>query len=330
MGRTAMVLALLVAAAACGGEAETTTSGSQPAGTTTQATTTTSVPPTTTTVPEVTTTTVPATTTTVPPATTTSLAGSVTSLPVVAAGDGVVGWWDGSEWIEATGGPPVPASGGEEYQLLLLSEPVALAIGGEPGPGCEFVEGSADVPIDFGELDGSDWPRPRPVAVSASWNVQPYPVTVLDPVPEVYVGAASELLASRGIDDRAPTIVQAIRTDLEGDGVEEAFVVAERQANGSLNPAAVGDYSVAFMRKVVDEVVETAVLELFVVEEPEVEGAIIALDVFRFDAFGDLNGDGIMEFAVDDQYYEGSSTTIWQYVDDDLGPVPVMAVGCGV
>ncbi|MFQ5558174.1 MAG: hypothetical protein ACE5GB_11800 [Acidimicrobiales bacterium] len=53
------------------------------------------------------------------------------------------------------------------------------------------------------------------------------------------------------------------------------------------------------------------------------------LSVVRFAAVADLNGDGRMEIAYTDQYYEGSSTIVVEYVDDDLGPVEVLSVGCG-
>ena len=44
---------------------------------------------------------------------------------------------------------------------------------------------------------------------------------------------------------------------------------------------------------------------------------------------GDLNGDGRMEIAINGAYYEGSWTAIHDYINDDLGPWEVLAVGCG-
>ncbi len=46
-------------------------------------------------------------------------------------------------------------------------------------------------------------------------------------------------------------------------------------------------------------------------------------------AVADLNGDGTMEIVVDAVYYEGSGTTAYEYIDDDLGPQPVLGGGCG-
>jgi hypothetical protein len=36
-----------------------------------------------------------------------------------------------------------------------------------------------------------------------------------------------------------------------------------------------------------------------------------------------------MEIVTGAAYFEGSDVTIWEYVDDDLGPVAQLQVGCG-
>ena len=37
-----------------------------------------------------------------------------------------------------------------------------------------------------------------------------------------------------------------------------------------------------------------------------------------------------MEIVTQGFYYEGSWTEAWEYVNDDLGPVVTLTVGCGV
>ena len=268
----------------------------------------------------------PATTTTVPPPTTTTFPPPPPGSGVIVAFEAVLGWWSGSGWVQPDPGDPIPVEAGALYQVVRLDDPISLALGEAPGVGCEFV-GTSGVALNP-PLSHS-FEEPNPVAVDVTWPIRPHLVEVVDPPPAVYTQIASDLLAGQGVIDPNPPIVQVVRADLEGDGLEEAFIVAERQTN-ALNPAVVGDYSVAFMRRVVEGQVKTAILDFFVVKPPEVEGQIIALDIFRFAAMADLNGDQKMEIVVNSQYYEGSGVTVWEYVNDDLGPVVVLGTGCGL
>lgn len=285
--------------------------------TTTVAETSTTVVETTTTVAETTTTVVETTTTTTvppPPAT-----GVITTI------NGVAGWSSAGEWMTTDDGP-VPLSEGDVFTLVHVGEPLTQVVGGEvdvwcAGPGA----GNSGIDLDF----GVEWPDDFPIAVSADWDLIPHTVEVLPNDSATYKAAASELLGFRGVIDPDPPLVQVIRADLEGDGVDEIIVVAERNTSGSLNPANPGDYSIAFMRKLVEGEVQSAILGSYVVEEPADESWIVALDTYRIAAVADLNGDGRMEIAVNGRYYEGSWTTIYDYINDDLGPWEVLSVGCG-
>ncbi len=121
MRRLLTALALLVAACSPGETAGSTTtpSTSMPIDTTTAASPVTTNPTTTTT-------TIPSTTTTVPPTTTTiaDLEGNWADGPLVTTDFVALGWWDGSEWLdaEAEGSPPggrrrgLPGSGGRHAE----------------------------------------------------------------------------------------------------------------------------------------------------------------------------------------------------------------------
>jgi hypothetical protein len=294
--------------------------------------TTTVAPTTTTAAPDATTTTVSsapdttAATTTTTSTTTTTTEPPITTSGVIVGYEGVLGWWDGTDWRSLDDGEP-PAVEGDTYQVLQIGEETTTALGGPVTAGCEFIEGSRAVEVGI-EVD--TWPYPTPIAVSSEADLVPHSVELLASPPDVYSGIVATLLANRGIVDPDPNLVQVIRTDLEGDGVDEILIAAERNATGSLNPAAAGDYSILLLRKIVQGDVQTAIMSFFSIDPPVVEGSIIALDTLRFTAVADFNDDGKMEIAFTSQYYEGSSTHLVEYVNDDLGTVEVLAVGCGV
>jgi hypothetical protein len=113
-----------------------------------------------------------------------------------------------------------------------------------------------------------------------------------------------------------------LRVDLEGDGLNEVIVVSEEITGGML--PAVGDYSIIFMRKVVQGDVETSVLAESIVLDEETFP-----ETFRVGAVADLSGDGKMEIIVSSAYFEGLAVEVFEYVNDDLGPVAQIATGCG-
>ena len=302
--------------AACGPAeeaGETSTTSADPAEPTTSTITTTTEAATTT-VPaaQSTTTTVGATSTTVLPA------GDWAHLPVIVADFGALGWWDGSDWVRADEIGALPVSGGEDYQISLLGE-VAETSGGAQTTVCEPLL-NLGVELDDPELLGS-WPGPYGVAISGGWELHPHLFQSFSDDGS-YLGFARELLAERGLDVPSPVVKQLYRTDLEGDGTNEILVVAEDVSEGLFGQP--GDYSIIFLRKVVENEVHTAVLGDSVITDED-----DFLTSFAVGTVADLNGDGKMEIVVDSAYYEGLGVEVWEYADDDLGPVPRLSAGCG-
>lgn len=289
----------------------TTTTG--PVTTTPASTTTIPTPTTTTSTPSTTTTTVASTTTTVSG----GLEGNWADLPLITTGFGALGWWDGG-WVWAEEEGALPVVGGEDYQVVALG-PVTRTTGGPQLLTC--------APLDLIGVELADpdllgeWPGPYGVAVSAPWVVRPH---LFEAATDngIYAGIARDLLSARGLVVPNPRIKQAYRTDLEGDGVNEVLVVTEDIRGGYL--PRVGDYSIVFMRKVVQGGVETAILG----ESVNTDESTYPIG-FSIGGVGDLNGDAKMEIVVDAAYFEGLGVEVWEYVDDDLGPVQQLSMGCG-
>jgi hypothetical protein len=310
-----VVIALIVVSVNAGSDTTTTTAASV----------TTTLPATTTSTAESTTSTEPPTTssTTTVPETTTSvddglLEGNWAIEPLIAATFGAAGWWDGAGWVQAEIEGPLPVSGGEDYQVAQLGVEGIISAGGE--------EDVCGIPV-VGVVFDDDEPLGRyGVGISAPWPMYPHLVEVGED-DGTMAAVASGLLAERGLTVPDPVIKQLLRVDLEGDGVNEVIVVAEDVPDELYGEP--GDYSLAFMQRVVNGAEQSIVFgESVIVElaEDELFGFLLSFEV---GAVADLSGDGKMEIVLGGQYYEGVGIEVWEYVDDELGLVNRIGAGCG-
>lgn len=315
MRRLSTGLALVLVIGACGGAEGGETITSIDSSTTSSTSTT---------APPVVTTTSPATTTTAAATTSTAVPGTWADEPLVVSAFGALGWWDGSDWVQVTDSTTLPVSGGEDYRVVLRGLNATLT-GGPQTLMCEPLENQG---VELSDPDVlGEFPGPFGLAISAPWNLVPHFVQT-ETDDGTYSDFARPLLASRGLDVAHPVIKQILRIDLDGDGVNEVVVVAEDIEDDGLF-AREGDYSIAFLRKVVDGEVQTAILGDSVVAEVE-EGVTPFVLSFDVPAVADLSGDGKMEIVVTSKYYEGLGFGVWEYVNDDLGPVLQIESGCGV
>ena len=247
------------------------------------------------------------------------------------AAQGVLGWTIDGEWIEVDGPPvdpsSIPAEEGDLYRVLRTGSPTSIGVpGSEPMEGCPALPGySADIDIDDPMFNADGWPYTYPIAISSNWELTPHDVESLNLESEIYKGFASEVLADLEIIDPDPNLITLIRTDLEGDGIDEVIVGAER-ISGSLISPSPGDYSILFMRKIVGGDVTQQLIagDVYVGEM-----SYGMLSSYRLIAVADLNGDNRMEVTAQYGYYEGSSTHVLEYIDDIEGLQQVLVVGCG-
>ncbi len=141
-----------------------------------------------------------------------------------------------------------------------------------------------------------------------------------------YIEATSDLLETRVQGIPIINIIQVIRTDLEGDGVNEVIVAATTIPDDLIS-AQVGDYSMVYLRKVIEGEVQTAILGESIIEN--LDNLFSNLAVFEVAAVADLNNDGKMEIVLNGTVWEGAFLQAWEYINDDLGPVEVLSCGCG-
>jgi hypothetical protein len=318
MRRLVLLFAFSLVLAACSGDSGGETTSTQPASTSTS-----SSDPTTTT-PE-TTTTVPETTTTESTTTTPELAGEWADEPLVVSKFGALGWWDGGNWMQVDELTSLPVSGGEDYQVVLLGSDEIVS-GGTPTVQCEPLFNPG---VELSDADAlGDWPDPVGLAISAPWDLTPHFIQE-ETDNGTYSDLARPLLATRGLDVENPVIKQVVRFDMDGNGENEVLAVAEDIEDSDSLFAQEGDYSLVFMRIVVEGEVQTAILGESIVTEVQ-EGTTPFILSHSVAAVADLSGDGKMEMIIHEVYYEGSGWTVWEYVNDDLGPVFQIGSGCGV
>ena len=220
-------------------------------------------------------------------------------------------------WVVPEDLAQIPLEGGEEYQVVMLDQPLTTAVGSAPS----LCEPSQTPVLDFDPPLPGEFRDPGALAVMADWDLRPSPVRVEDELDAVHVAAMTDVLESLGVEDE-PAIFQNVVADIDGDGVDEIVLVAKRLADNLF--AQPDDYSVVILRKMVEGEWQTAILEASVAEpeSPYILSHSIA-------AIADLNGDAKMEIAVDAVYYEGSGTAAYEYIDDDRGPEVVLGGGCG-
>jgi hypothetical protein len=228
----------------------------------------------------------------------------------------------GGQWVkpEAAAGL-IP--GGESYRLYTLSGEAGASVGGKPAKG-------EDACADTLYVTLTPYPAGRGslVAVAGPWNAMPRPIKIAATEPQVYKEAAAAILKSKGIADPKVNLTQVIRVDLDGDGEEEVLISAtnyERFTEGGLTPnARAGDYSLVFLRKVVQGKVITSIItgEYY----PKAK-KFNAPAEHRIIGVLDLNGDGKMEIVLSGRYYEGDWGEVYRVQGAKI--TKLFDMGCG-
>lgn len=228
-----------------------------------------------------------------------------------------MGWWSDG-WVVPEGLDDIALRGNEEYQVVMLDQPITIAVGSPP----TLCEPSLIPVLEFDPPLPGDFADPGALAVIADWDLRPSPVRVESvALADVHSEAVIEVLLSLGIEAE-PTISQQIVADIDADGSEEIVIVSKQLPEDLFGRP--GDYSIVVLRKMIEGEWQTVILETSLAGP---DNAYILSH--SIPAIADLNGDGKMEIAVDEAYYEGAGTVAFEYINDDLGAEPVLGGGCG-
>lgn len=235
----------------------------------------------------------------------------------------MLGIWDG-EWVVIEDTEELPPVGDTWQVFSRPGDPIIPRTGGLTGSNFYCDPAPYERPVvDF----GNDWPW---LAVQAEWPLVPHKVEDIGGQLDVYIDAVMEVLAQRGLEVDTAYLEQLVRFDLEGDGVDEVIVIAtEGERTDIYTPATDEPFEIVILRKLVDGEVQTAILELRLPDLILGEDGFPFLNEFEVIAVADLSGDGKMEIAIRDAYYEGAGLVLWEFIDDDIGFLPVLGIGCG-
>lgn len=165
------------------------------------------------------------------------------------------------------------------------------------------------------------------VGTNRNWNIVPRTPRAISLTDKTYLKIVSDILRANGLPKSKPRIEQAVRVDLEGDGVDEVLLTAGSYT-GNIQPnAAAGNYSFVLLRKIVGGKVKNIIIAEEYVKKRIEFGAPSR---FEISAIADLNGDGKMEFVLYGEYYEGSEAGVYEMKGDQAVEVKELSAGCGV
>ncbi len=242
--------------------------------------------------------------------------------PIMDIGCGcMVGGASGGKWVN-TDIMSSTVKSGQKYRVYNLKGYEGQATGsaaasiGAPCEETQSVDLKPAYKSDVAVASGGPWAAMSRVPKSLATNQA------------VYVSAVADLLKARRLAQPKVKIEKILQIDLEGDRSNEVIVSASYFAgsedNNPLPSVQAGDYSILFMRKVVNGKVQTIVLAEDVHKE-----AIEFSAPLKFTLGGvlDLNGDGTMEIVIHSAYYEGLSSSVLEVKGTKVEEV--LSCGCG-
>jgi hypothetical protein len=209
----------------------------------------------------------------------------------------LIGGVRGNQWYSA-GEAASQVTLGSVYRLYNRTSHV-----GDSSPYLGAPPSYADCPGEtYLAFSSDDSPAFR-IALDADWNAIPQIPTTLSSDIAVYTEFLDEWLKPHGVWNAALLIDEVVKVDIQGDGAEEIFIIANNNQEGMrVKKVTEDDYSLIFFRRIGANGVETIPLyERYVTSD----GSGLPVEIELVSVL-DLNGDGVMEIVAKESYYTTS------------------------
>ena len=122
----------------------------------------------------------------------------------------------------------------------------------------------------------------------------------------------SQILADNGLFGETVKISEIIKLDIEGDGVDEVLIIA---SNANSSDMVNGQYSIVVMRKIMEGNVESIFLIKDIRTNLPTELNTRTIYEYELCEVVDLNYDGVCEFLINSEYYDGHCSFVYE-IDD--------------
>lgn len=165
------------------------------------------------------------------------------------------------------------------------------------------------------------------VLVPGDWPAAPKSIKTESAATPAYEAIAATALAASGI--KAPKILagQAVKADVDGDGIEDLVFTASN-SKGDGDPK-IGDWSALIVQRTKNGKLETLTPLVTLIDDSNIEMAEGPVAPVNIAAIADIDGDGKMEivtyaFGMEEHYVD-----VWSVKPDGTVPITYQAY-CGV
>jgi len=234
----------------------------------------------------------------------------------IVDGDCLIGGMVNGKWMDSKEIFP-HIKGGEKYRFYTIDKYIGEGIGGIP-----IAEGEGNM-VEIKPISNKrdDYTHDF-VGLIANHNPLPRIPRIQNSEKKRYEKIVKKILVQNGMSKAPVNITQIVSVDLEGDGKEEVFIRAAKEAtNNSQENYFL--YSIIVMKKVINGK-EKYILLAFNSNKhmnPEYDLVLNIMNLL------DIDGDGVMEIIIEEQYYEG--ITLYVYKVKNVHKELVISDYCG-